>query len=81
MIQPIRCFTCGRVVADQIDYYNTESNKIKKDKKDKKDKIDKKIDFKHFSENHTKTLLDDLGATRYCCRRMFISDVDMMDII
>ncbi len=78
MIQPIRCFTCGRVVADQIDYYNTESNKIKKDKKDK---IDKKIDFKHFSENHTKTLLDDLGATRYCCRRMFISDVDMMDII
>ena len=75
MIQPIRCFTCGRVVADQIDYYNTESNKMKKDKKDKK------TDFKHFSENHTKKLLDNLGATRYCCRRMFITDVDLMNII
>ena len=76
MIQPIRCFTCGRVVADQIDYYNTERLKQLKEKKEKKEEK-----IKHFEDNHTKKLLDKLGASRYCCRRMFISDVDMMHII
>lgn len=72
MIQPIRCFTCGRVVADQIDYYNKEKQKqIKKNE----------TNIKHFEDNHTGELLDKLGVTRYCCRRMFISDVDMMNII
>jgi DNA-directed RNA polymerase subunit N (RpoN/RPB10) len=73
MIQPIRCFTCGRVVADQIDYYNTEKKKQFKENEEKK--------FKHFENNHTGELLDKLGASRYCCRRMFITDVDMMQII
>ena len=74
MIKPIRCFTCGRVVADQIDYYNRKKDELIKKNKDK-EKI------KHFSDNHTKEILDELGETRYCCRRMFISDVDMMNII
>jgi len=74
MIQPIRCFTCGRVCADQIDFYNNEKKKQLKDTK-KEEKI------KHFEDNHTGELLNKLGATRYCCRRMYISDVDMMQII
>jgi|TARA_Y100000389_G_scaffold106183_1_gene103104 DNA-directed RNA polymerase subunit N (RpoN/RPB10) len=76
MIQPIRCFTCGRVIADQIDYYNKE--KMKQIEKYKKEETKK---YEHFEGNHTGELLDKLGASRYCCRRMYISDVDMMDII
>jgi DNA-directed RNA polymerase subunit N len=26
-----------------------------------------------------KNVLDDMGMTRYCCRRMFISQVDVID--
>jgi len=26
-----------------------------------------------------KTVLDDLGVTRYCCRRMFISHTELID--
>jgi DNA-directed RNA polymerase subunit N len=26
-----------------------------------------------------KKILDDMGMTRYCCRRMFISQVDVID--
>ena len=70
MIQPIRCFTCGRITANQIDYYNKEKLKLKDDKQ-----------YDHFDNNHTGKLLDKLGVTRYCCRRMYISDVDMMNII
>ena len=75
MIIPIRCFTCGKVIADQIDYYKKECDKQLKDSKKKEER------FKHFSDNHNGEILNKLGVTRYCCRRMFISDVDMMEII
>ncbi len=77
MIQPIRCFTCGKIIADQIDYYNIEKEKLIKENIS----IKKDILFKDFEKNQTGIILDKLGATRYCCRRMFITDVDMMNII
>lgn len=76
MIQPIRCFTCGRVIADQIDYYNNEKDKLIKEKN-----IDNYVDNNNFYKTYTKEILDKLGATRYCCRRMFITDVDLMNVI
>ena len=77
MIQQIRCFNCGKIIEDQIDYYNIEKEKlIKENSSIKKDKL-----FKDFEKNQTGIILDKLGATRYCCRRMFITDVDMMNII
>ncbi len=76
MIIPIRCFTCGKVLADISDYYDKEVKKMKKEKNDNKDKL-----FKDFDNIHTKEILDSLGCTRYCCRRHLISNVDMMNII
>ena len=52
---PIRCFTCGRPIAQN--YYDYE--KLLKEGK-KPDQA-----------------LDALGVKRYCCRRMFISYVDL----
>ena len=76
MIQPIRCYTCDTEGKDQIDYYNNE-----KDKLIKENKIDNNVDNNHFYKTYTKEILDKLGATRYCCRRMFITDVDLMNVI
>lgn len=76
MIIPIRCFTCGKVMADKIDYYVTEYEKLKKKSNDDKDPL-----YKNFDEIQTKEILDDLGLTRYCCRRNLISNVDLMNII
>jgi DNA-directed RNA polymerase subunit N (RpoN/RPB10) len=76
MIIPIRCFTCGKVMADKIDYYLTEKNKLEKEGKTNDDPK-----FKHFTGIHTKRILDDLGLTRYCCRRNLITNIDMMNII
>ena len=36
---------------------------------------------KEPNKKSNKKLLDDLGLNRYCCRRHFISTIDMMDII
>ncbi|TLN00830.1 DNA-directed RNA polymerase subunit N [bacterium] len=59
MIMPIRCFTCGKVVADKWEEF---SNRIK-------------------AGEEPKRVLDELGISRYCCRRMFISHVDIIDDI
>jgi DNA-directed RNA polymerase subunit N (RpoN/RPB10) len=72
MIVPIRCFTCSKIIADKYDYYMEEMAKL--------EKTDDK-DYKYFSKIHTKRILDDLGLTRYCCRRMLISTSDLMAII
>ena len=76
MIIPIRCFTCGKIMADKIDYYVSECEKLKNEKKDETDPL-----YKNFDEIQTKNILDILGLTRYCCRRNLISNVDLMNII
>lgn len=76
MIVPIRCFTCAKIIADKYDYYITEVAKLEKE-----GKINDDPDYKYFSKIHTKEILDNLGLTRYCCRRMLLSTSDMMDII
>jgi DNA-directed RNA polymerase subunit N len=58
MMMPVRCFTCGAVVADRWEEY------------------DKRVNVEH--EDSAK-VLDDMGIKRYCCRRMFISNVELID--
>ncbi|MBM3229331.1 DNA-directed RNA polymerase subunit N [Candidatus Parvarchaeota archaeon] len=59
MFFPIRCFTCGSVIADLHEDYD---RKVKE------------------GQNPARAL-DDLGVERYCCRRMFIAHVDVVDKI
>lgn len=74
MIIPVRCFTCGRVMADIVDYYENEKANIEENKK-----INKL--YKNFEKIHTAHILDNLGLKRYCCRRNLIANIDMMEII
>lgn len=76
MIIPVRCFTCGKVMADKIDYYVAEYEKLKAKKAENTDTL-----FKNFDGIQTEKILDNLGLTRYCCRRNLISNVDLMHII
>lgn len=56
MLIPVRCFTCGKVIASKWAQYQEE----------KKTRSEKDV-------------LDSLGMRRYCCRRMFLSQVDLID--
>jgi DNA-directed RNA polymerase subunit N len=58
MMMPVRCFSCGAVVADKWEEYDKRVNREKED---------------------ASKVLDDLGVKRYCCRRMFISNVELID--
>ncbi len=59
MMIPIRCYTCGKVIAHHYEDY-IEGLKTGKEAKE---------------------MLDSFGLTRYCCRRMLITHVELIDDI
>jgi len=89
MIIPIRCFTCGKVLADKWNYYNAEVNKNKKDKDNNKFTMDdisisenEDKPTKYFTDdNKNDEILNKLGLNKMCCRRHMLSHVDLIEII
>ncbi len=76
MIIPIKCFSCGTVIADKYRFYVEE---VRKQKLEKKMDINKVVYLtKEFS---TKTpegnVLDQLGLTNMCCRRHMLTHVNI----
>ena len=74
MIFPIRCVTCNNVIAgkwlaylDKVKDYRRASGKT---------------DMEYLTATTTKTAegkaLDDLGVRRQCCRRHFLTHVDLV---
>ena len=89
MIIPVRCFTCGKVLADKWKYYNEEVNKNKKDKDNNKFTMDdisisenEDKPTKYFTDdNKNDEILNKLGLNKMCCRRHMLSHVDLIEII
>lgn len=86
MIIPIRCFTCGKILADKYDYYVAEKSKVSSTEDapaaaDAAAPAPKTAQSRHFDKVKTGPILDKLGLTRYCCRRHMITHVDLIDII
>ena len=72
MIIPIKCFTCGTVLANKYRYYQDEVRKIKIDK----NLEDKKIEYL-TSNVKDKTpegeVLDRLNLNKYCCNNPVVN--------
>lgn len=56
---PIRCFSCGGLIADKLEDLESRTN----------------------NGENAKEVLDDLGVERYCCRRMLLSNTNIIDEI
>lgn len=78
MLIPVRCFTCGAVIANRWEaYVRAEHNVPEEDTSDSKS-----VEQKGGSEAPKvtrKKILDDLGIKSLCCRRHFLGNVDLMD--
>jgi len=81
MIIPIKCFTCGMVIADKYRYYTEQVRKKKLAKKVGGESIDvDKVLYltKEFVEKTPEgEVLDDLNMNKMCCRRHFLTHVDI----
>jgi DNA-directed RNA polymerase subunit N (RpoN/RPB10) len=76
MIIPIKCFTCGKVLADKYRYYQTE---VRRRKLADGKKIENIIYLtKEFIDKTPEGMvLDELKLTRICCRRHILTHVDI----
>lgn len=82
MIIPIRCFTCGKTLADKWDWYQDEVKKLEKKLEEQGEKAEEVLEgSKYFDKVRSGEILDRLGLTRYCCRRHMLGQVDMMQVI
>ncbi len=76
MIIPVKCFTCGNVLADKYRYYQQEVRKIKFEKNME---IEKVVYLTNDAVNKTPEgkVLDKLELVKYCCRRHMLTHVDL----
>lgn len=82
MIIPIRCFTCNNLIAHKYQYYLEKKKEIDSNPESLEKTIDTNlIESGDVQKTEYGQLLDDLQLHRYCCRRMFLTHVDIIDII
>lgn len=76
MIIPIKCFTCGKVLADKYRYYQEEVRKAKLAKNMQTNDITY-LTEQYIDKTPEGEILDRLQLTRYCCRRHLLTHVDI----
>ena len=72
MIIPIRCMTCGKVLADKWEYYVRRCKEVEKDGEKAP---------KHFDDHPKGKVLDELGLKKMCCRRSMLGHVELIETI
>ncbi len=76
MIIPVKCFTCGMVLADKYLYYCKEVRKIKLQNEMALDE-DIYLDENNIKKTPEGEVLDNLNLTKMCCRRHMLTHVDI----
>ena len=76
MIIPVKCFTCGMVLADKYRYYQGEVRKIKLSRGLNVDKV-VYLTKEKVEKTPEGEVLDSLGLTNVCCRRHMLTHVDI----
>jgi|TARA_B110000483_G_C18050125_1_gene486152 DNA-directed RNA polymerase subunit N (RpoN/RPB10) len=76
MIIPIKCFTCGNVLADKYRYFQKEVRRIKIQKGTDVEKV-VYLTKDTIDKTPEGVVLDTLKLTNVCCRRHMLTHVDI----
>jgi DNA-directed RNA polymerase I, II, and III subunit RPABC5 len=76
MIIPVKCFTCGNVLANKYRYYQQEVRRIKLEKGMRTEKV-VYMTKETIEKTPEGTVLDNIGITNMCCRRHMLTHVDI----
>lgn len=84
MIVPIRCFTCGKVLADKWLEYEKRVKEYKLADGTRKSGEPLYLDGSPIRPDvptPERRAMDELQLTRYCCRKIFLTHRNIMDKI
>ncbi len=76
MIIPVKCFTCGKVLADKYDYYLERVRKLKINSGRNMEAVIY-LTKEYVEKTPEGQVLDELQLTRMCCRRHMLTHVDI----
>ena len=81
MIIPIRCYTCGKILADKYEYYKKE--KIRKNLAMNNGEDNDIIDIKSddIQMKPAGEIMNELGLIRICCRKVMLTSIEIVDEI
>ena len=75
MIIPVKCFTCGKVLANKYQFYIREVRKAKSENNDTTTVT--YLTNTNMEKTAEGKILDKLGLNKICCRRHMLSHVDI----
>jgi DNA-directed RNA polymerase, subunit N (RpoN/RPB10) len=81
MIIPVRCFTCGKIIGNKWDQYLDLVEKYSTDETDTSTSI---LDVNYLQSDEIEPTpeykaLNELSITRICCRRHFLTHIDLIE--
>ena len=82
MSVPIRCMSCGKVIADKWRYYQHRVQHLQAEKDESGKQLHPSkfyTDGKQIPKTAECVALDELGMTRWCCRTALLTHVDIHD--
>jgi DNA-directed RNA polymerase subunit N len=77
MLIPVRCFTCGKVLADKYSYYQRQVRAAKGDSSGGPPPV-AYIDPKTAAKTVEGKVMDALNLNKICCRRHMLTHVDIL---
>lgn len=76
MIIPVKCFTCGMVLADKYRYFQLKVREAKMNDGVSLDRV-VYLTKNNMEKTFEGRILDDMHLTRPCCRRHMLTHVDI----
>lgn len=88
MIIPMRCFTCGEVLADKWVPYVTAIQEEKNKVREEVDPESNDLELRYIDIHNPKPevsiegkIMDEMNLHKYCCRRMMLGNVHIVSYL
>jgi len=81
MIIPVRCYTCGKCLSDKYEYYERELLRKKLAMNTTEDPLIININAVDIKKTIAGEIMDELGLTRICCRKIMMTSINIIDEI
>ena len=81
MLIPVRCYSCGKVLANKYDYFQNELNRKKLAMNTTEDPLIINVNASDIKKTIAGELMDELGLTRICCRKVMLASINIVDTI
>ena len=80
MIIPVRCYTCGKILADKYLYYEREllRKKLAMGNNTEEDPLIININATDVKKTIAGEILDELGLIRMCCRKVMLTSINII---